>query len=437
MHWSGRSFGPAAAIRRLSANRLLRYNAIYLGGTLMAGGLGYVFHFATGRLLGPAAYAVVASALAALYILTLPALVVQIVSARFTSLAAARGQLGNIPRLLVQVSALGLGVGLPIAGAMAVFTGPLTGYLQISDRRVFYTLIVASLVAPLLTATRGALQGLRRFLALSINTVLDMAVRVGGATALILAGFGSLGGAAALVLGPFTAYAQSLFMFRGLRGAASGPRASFGQVSSYAATSAIAAIGTTYLYNADVVLSKHYLVATAAGIYAAASVLGRVAYFLGLTVTQVMFPEVATLHARDEPHFHVVDLSLGMLVAVSLGLMLVYAAVPGVVLLPFGGAFTPVEHYLWPFALALGLLAIANLLTNYFLSIGSARFAVPLILACVAETALISVFHAGVGQILWMVVITMAGLVSVLGGMYAAERLRTPAPKIESDQVPC
>ena len=178
-----------------------------------------------------------------------------------------------------------------------------------------------------------------------------------------------------------------------------------GQIGRYAAISTIAAAGTTYLYNIDVVLSKHYLVASDAGIYAAASVLGRVAYFLGVTVTGVMFPEVATLHARDEPHFHVVDLSLALLAGVSVALMAFYAFLPGVVLLPFGSAFTPVAHYLWPFALALGMLAVANLLTNYFLSIGSARFA--------------------------------GALVAALGALYLAERFRTRVPAIESDQVPC
>lgn len=423
---------------RLSSNRLLRYNAIYLAGTLAAGGLGYVFHFATGRLLGPAQYAVVASALSALYILTLPALVVQIVSARFTSLAVARGERGHLWPLLLQVSALGLGFGIPIAAILGVLAGPLTGYLQLSDQRVVYVLIAASLVAPLVAATRGALQGMQRFLALSINTMLDQAVRVVGATLLILSRFGAVGGTLALVLGPLTAYVQSLFMFGGPSvDAHMARRASFWQLGRYAAISAVAAVGTTYLYNVDVVLSKHYLVASAAGIYAAASVLGRVAYFLGLTITQVMFPEVATLHARDEPHFHVVDMSLGLLVGVSLLLMAFYAVLPGVVLLPFGGAFTQVENYLWPFAAALGMLAIANLLTNYFLSINSAKFAAPLIGACVAETVLISIFHSNVSQILWMVVISIGALVVVLGALYLMERVRTPAAAIESDEVPC
>jgi O-antigen/teichoic acid export membrane protein len=372
---------------------------------------------------------VVASAVAALYLLNLPALVLQTVSARYTSVAAGRNEAGGLPRLLLQVTALGLCAGLVLAGLLILFRGPLSAFLQITDQRVIPLLALASLVALVVGVTRGALQGFRRFVALSINTVLDMAVRVASAAGLILAGLGALGGVIALVLGPAVAYVESLLLFRGLRAQAVGERTPLGEVGRYAAISTIAAVGTTYLYNADVLLSKHYLSAEAAGIYAAASVLGRVVYFLGITIAQVMFPEVATLHARDEPHYHVVDLSLALLGAVAIGLTIFYAVLPGIVLLPYGAAFNPVRPYLWPFALALGLLSIINLFTNYLLSIGSARFAVPLIGACILETVLILRFHAGPAQIVEMVVLTMAALAAVLGAFYVIERaIPRPSP---------
>lgn len=423
MTWSGRPVSPRAALSAISSNRILRQNAIYLAGSLAAGALGYAFHFLTGRLLGPAQYAVIASAVAALYILNLPALVVQIVSARFTSVAAGRSQLGNVPGLVLQISGLGVVVGLLVSAGLLIFRAPLSAYLQVSDQRVIAVLAAASLITILVSTTRGALQGLRRFVALSINTALDMGTRVATATGLVLVGLGTLGGLLALVIGPLVAYVASLFLFGGFRAAERGQPARFAQVGGYAAMTTIAAVGTTYLYNVDVLLSKHYLVPAAAGIYAAASVLARVVYFLGLTVTGVMFPEVSTLHARDEPHYHVVDLSLALVGAVGVGLAVTYALVPGLVVLPFGSAFSPVRPYLWPFAVALGMLTVANLLINYFLSIGSVRFAIPLIAACILETGLIASFHAGPGQILEMVVFTMTALAAVLGAMYLVERL--------------
>ena len=420
-HWL-EATAPRGIVNWLRANRLIRFNAIFLTGSLATGVLGYVFHFATGRLLGPAQYAVVASAVAATYFINLPSLVVQTVTARFTSVAAGRGKLGNIPGLLLQFSALSLLVGVPIALGLVVFSGPLSSYLNISDTRVLYVLAATSLVALMVSATRGALLGLRRFIALSINTTLDVAVRIATAVGLVLAGLGAIGATLALVIGPAVAYAQSLFLFRGMHAEATGDRAGLGEVGRYAALTTVASIGTTYLYNSDVILSKHYLLAQDAGIYAAASVLGRVSLFLGLTVAQVMFPEVATLHAKDEPHFHVVDLSLAMVAGVGVVVAGIYAAVPGLVVLPFGSAFNPVRQYLWPFALALGLLSVSNLVITYFLSTGRARFVIPLVAACVIEPVLIVLHHDGPGAILQMVILTMAGLSVALLSLYGVDR---------------
>jgi O-antigen/teichoic acid export membrane protein len=416
-----------ALISRLRRDSLLRNTGIYLAGSLLAGLLGYVFHFVTGRLLGPAEYADVAAVLAALYIVSLPSLVVQIVSARFVSLAVGRGESGTIPRLLLRISAGSLAFGVAGALVLVLLAGPIAGYLQLPRVQLVYVLAVASATALLVTANRGALQGMRRFWALSGNTVLDLGLRVVTAIALISAGLGALGGILALLAGPAVSYLQGLFLVRqprAERGAVAGAGPSFSEVGRYTLSASIAAVGVTYLFNVDVILAKHYLSAEAAGIYAAGSVLARAVYFLGLTVAGVMFPEVATLHARNQAHFHVVDRSLLLLGLIAIGLAAAYLVLPGLVLLPYGHGYDPVRPYLGPFAVALGLLALSNLLVNYFLSVDSRRFALPLAGACVLETVLVVAFHRGVAQIVAVLVVSMAALFAALGALYVADRAR-------------
>src|SRR5206468_2232198 len=90
---------------------------------------GYVYHFAVGRLVGPAAYSVVAAAVGAASLLTLPALVLQLIAVRFTSVTAARGQLGPVRRLVRLLSGLSLGMGVPIAVVMLP-AGPAIAFAQ-------------------------------------------------------------------------------------------------------------------------------------------------------------------------------------------------------------------------------------------------------------------------------------------------------------------
>jgi O-antigen/teichoic acid export membrane protein len=423
---SARRLTPGALLRRLHQDALLRNSAIYLAGGVGAGLFGYIFHFATGRLLGPAGYAVVAAVLSALYLASLPGLVMQTVAMRFAGIHAGRGQLGAVPGLLARLTVGSLLLGLTGAVGLVVLAPAVAAWLHVSDPRAVYTLAVAAALGLLVTGNRGALQGLRRFAVLSANAVLDMGGRVVAAVALITAGAGVAGGLLALVIGPALAYLHSLFALRHLRAQPSGAAAPLAEVGRYAVGATVGAFGTTFIYNVDVLLAKHYLSPEAAGIYAGGAVLGRVVYFLGNTVVAVMFPEVATRHARSESHFGVVDRSL--LLVGSIGVLLIagYLALPGLVLLPYGPSFAAVTPYLGPFAVALTLLALSNLLVNYFLSIGSVRFVVPLVGACLLETLLIVLFHDGIGQILTMVVLSSGALAVAMGLVYAGDRLGRP-----------
>jgi O-antigen/teichoic acid export membrane protein len=416
--------------RRLMRHDVVRNNAIFLAGSVAAGFFGYAFHFIVGRMLGPTSYAVVAAAIAGLYLLTLPALAIQLVAARFASLASAHGNLGGVRPLLRQVNGLGLLIGGAIAVIVIAGGHAVALFLQLASTQVVVVLAISAMLGLLVSGTRGVLQGLRRFYALSANVMLDTGTRIVVAVALLLSGLGPIGAVLALTAGPALAYGQSFLLLRGLPARSPEPPIPLGQVLRYAAPVAVAVGGVTYLFNVDVLLAKHFLTPHAAGLYAAGSVLGRVVYFLGLTVAGVMFPEVAARHARDEAHYHVVDLSLGLVAGVGLALIAVYALLPGIVLSPYGAGFTGVKPYLWPFALGLTLLATANLLVNYFLSVNSTRFIAPLLGACVLETVLILAVHGTPAQILAMLVLTMVVLILALAVVYAVERRSAAARQL-------
>jgi O-antigen/teichoic acid export membrane protein len=407
---------------RLGGDRLIRNSAIYLTGSVGVGVVGYVFHFATGRLLGPASYAVVAAMVSALSLLSLPSIVLQTTAARYTSLLTARSDSGAVRRLLIQLSVACLAGVIVVGGVLVLLASPVAGYLHITDTHLVYLLALASAFALLLAITRGALQGLSRFVQLSLNTLLDMATRVAVAVGLILGGLGAVGAGIGLVAGPLLAYAQSLFLFRRFARSSSPGSPPLTDVGRYTLSAIVAAAGITYLLNIDVILAKHYLPAHESGLYAAGAVLGRVIFFLGMTVASVMFPEVTLLHARGEAHFHVVEKSLLLLGILSTGFILTYALLPGLVIGPFGETFTRVGPYLALFAIALSCFAMAVLFLNYFLSINNRRFIVPLVAAAALETFLIMAFHAGPRQVVVMVLLSMAALLGMLTLLYVMDR---------------
>ncbi|HEX6347809.1 MAG TPA: oligosaccharide flippase family protein [Candidatus Dormibacteraeota bacterium] len=422
-----------AAWSALRSDRYLRNNAIYLTGSVVAGAFGYVFHFVSGRLLGPAGYGVVAAAIAAIYLLTLPSLIVQLVSARFASLALAQRSPAQVGPLVRGLTLASLVFGSCVALVMIALAPVAARALQLGDVRVVYVLAPSTLLGLVVSVNRGVMQGLLRFGGLSVNVVVDTFSRVPAAATLILGGLGPLGGVAGVIAGPLLAYGHSLALLRGARSAGGGTQGAaaatgeqtdlrMAEVARYAAPTAVAVIGVTFLFNADVVLAKHFLSAEQAGVYAAGSVLARVVYFLGITIATVMFPEVAARHARDRKHYHVVDRSLAFLALIGIALTVVYTALPGLVLLPYGSGFASVQPYLGPFAVALSLLAVANLLVNYFLSVNSPRFVIPLLGACLLEVGLILLFHGSVAQVLIMLLATTGALAGTLLVLYRLER---------------
>jgi O-antigen/teichoic acid export membrane protein len=414
---------PPALVKRLQQDPVIRNGLIYLTGSVVVGLFGYVFHFETGRLLGPAGYAVVASAVAALYLLTLPVVGLQLVSARFTSIAVARNQGSTILPMLLRITGYSLVAGVPILALLVIFSNQVAQFLNLTDNRVVYALALAGLATLVVTINRGAIQGLRRFVALSVNMLIDLAGRLVLAGAFILLGFGALGAVAAIACGPALAYGQSfLLLRRTTTGSAVVDKVE--GLAGYTLLATLASVGTNYLFSADTLLAKHFLSAEAAGIYAASAVLARVVYFLGLAISGVMFPEVATLHARNEAHFHVVDLSLLVVGGMGLAMVAIYFLFPNLVLLPYGSSFAPARTYLGVFAVALTMLALGNLLINYFLSIARKSFLVPLLLGCILETVLIAFFHSSIFQILTMVLISVGLLLGGLAALYVRDRFR-------------
>jgi len=413
---------PRQLIARLKADPIIRNSAIYLTGSVLAGMLGYVFHFETGHLLGPSQYSVVASAIAALYLLMVPVVGLQFVSARFTSVAVAKGQSGSVIPMLLRLSTISILAALPVAAVLILLAPVVASFLNLPDRKVVYLLALAALCAILVTVNRGALQGMRRFVALSANMLTEMATRLALAAALIATGFGAFGALATLSAGAVVAYGQSFLMLRSARASFAKSEKMEG-LGSYAVLATIASIGINYIFSVDTLLAKHFLSSGAAGVYAAASVLARVVYFLGLSVAGVIFPEIAALHARNEAHYHVVDLGLLMVGAMGIALIIAYSLFPGLVLLPYGPSFSPARGYLGVFAVALTLLALSNLLINYFLSIARRLFALPLFGACILETVLIAIFHSSIWQILTMVVISLGLLAASMGAIYIIDRL--------------
>jgi O-antigen/teichoic acid export membrane protein len=410
---TGARLGLGRRLAQLRRNRLVRQNLILFVGGLVAGIGGFVYHAIAGRVLGPATYGQVAFLIAVYAVGTAPALILIVVLARYTATLAARGDAG-LSTLLTRTARL---VAIPCLLAVLVTTllaRPVAAFEHLNSTIPILILGFSIALIWQVAIPRGILQGLQRFPALSLNLSLELVVRTTAVFILLKAGYAVSGAMAAVFLGLAFCFVLGLYTLRDHFKKA-GTRVQLRVMAGFSVTAAAGIIGIQILYNQDVILAEHYLSGHDGGIYGGLNKIGTIMFFLTLSVSQVLFPRVVEAVAKEQHPGRILLSSAGILAALGGAAILVFAAVPGLVV---GILFGPAFRDATPYVFAVGIIGLAlsldNLLVQFFMAVHDRVFVPILALAVVAEGGLIFLFHARVGQIVLDVLVALLGLLVLL-----------------------
>jgi len=410
---TGARLGLGQRLAQVRRNRLVRQNLVLFIGGLVAGIGGFVYHAIAGRVLGPATYGQVAFLIAVYAVGTAPALILIVVLARYTATLAARGDDG-LRTLLTRTARL---VAIPCLAAVLLTTllaRPVAAFEHLNSTIPILILGFSIALIWQVAIPRGILQGLQRFPALSLNLSLELVVRTTAVFVLLKAGYAVSGAMAAVFLGLAFCFALGLYTLRDHFRRA-GARVQLRVMAGFSLTAAAGIIGIQILYNQDVILAEHYLSGHDGGIYGGLNKIGTIMFFLTLSVSQVLFPRVVEAVAKEQHPGRILLSSAGILAALGGGAILVFAAVPGlVVFILFGPAFRDATPYVFAVGIIGLALSLDNLLVQFFMAVHDRVFVPILALAVVAEGGLIFLFHARVGQIVLDVLVALLGLLVLL-----------------------
>jgi O-antigen/teichoic acid export membrane protein len=316
---------------------------------ILANGLSYVLLLVAAHLMGPPDYGTLSSLLGLLLISAIPMLALQTVAARRAATDA--GSAGIVR---------GTAVIGTIAAVVLVALSPLIAlFLRLGT--VIGILLVAATVPlnSILGTAMGVAQGRRQFRRLAALIVMATGGRSAGGLVGLVVGrsphatlIGSLIGtavAATMVATsgrPITAHRSSLR-----------DRANAGVMIE--TVNAAYAHGTFLLLTSlDVLLARHVLSSSAAGVYAVGSVVTRAAVWLPQSVVTLMFASLADVatHGRTARRACAVVLSVGcVLVAGAAGLGTLVVTVVG------GSRYHARDQHIWLFAMLGSLLAMLQL----------------------------------------------------------------------------
>jgi hypothetical protein len=447
---------PAAASRR----SLPRDALVLAVAMAVANATNYGFSLAMAFLLGPAAYGALGALLALVLVGSVPGVALQAVVARRTALlrqeagqdAAATWQ-GT--RWLVDRAGVAL-------AAVTVLAAPaLVAFLHLDSAVPVLWLALALAPTPLLFAVQGLLQGRERFGALAVVMVAGAAAKLAAGLALVAAGFGVAGALAGVAAGGALAALAGLRLARPgaprpvppqARPGASQPAPQAGsalrpdQPAKQARQgrrpgpegagvrdlwrevggATVGLLGLFLLANLDVLLARHYLDATASGLYALGAVVAKVAFWGPQFVTTLVFTRLVV--AADPRRL----LGRSALLVAGFGGLLAAALAAAVRL----GLDVPVlgQGYaglgpLLPLFAALGTgQALVQLLLFEGIATRDRRMGRAVAGALAAEAALVAVaMHGSVAQVVTAALAVVAALV-VAGWWLLRRRLAPRAP---------
>jgi O-antigen/teichoic acid export membrane protein len=180
---------------------------------------------------------------------------------------------------------------------------------------------------------------------------------------------------------------------------------------------AVLMVTTTTMGFADVLLVKHFFPSEQAGLYAAASLCGKILFYFVGFVPSVLIPQATLRHARGERTRRILWAAMLFILTVSVIGIVVFLHFGGTVLhILTGSAFDAALPLLPAYAGAMAALAMTISLGSYGISTHRLAFVVPLLLATLATIALIALVHPTLERVVAELLIgnvVMASVVAV------------------------
>jgi O-antigen/teichoic acid export membrane protein len=410
-------------IARIRNSDLVRHGAIAFAGVVIASAANYLFYILISRRAGVETYGVVTSLISAILVLSAPATVVQLIAARLAADLEARGDVAALRKLSdgVTLWTAAFAAVFVVAGVLA--RQPLADFFHLTSAGPIVISAITFGLLTIVTAQRGVLQGAHHFGDFSASQALDGITKLAVGVPLVVP-FGASGGLLGLAASQAVALAYSLYAFRARFGMLRAPlaldRKLIARVVSHVG---LGQITFTVLAFYDVPLIKHAFDARTAGLYAAASLVGRALLAILSFVPIVIMPKATARAAAGHSPLPMLGAALGLSVAVvGVAVLAGWIDPTAVITLIAGRAFGGAAPIVLPYLIADGALALANVVAAYKMGLHRYDFVIPALAVAALEITTFAFWHP---TLMAAVFVLLAGHVALL--CVTLFRLNAPA----------
>lgn len=367
----------------LVTSKLARASSLMFVATIAGGVLGYVFQVLMGRLLSIADYGLFVTLMALFAVIGVPLGALNMVVARKASEYRAKNQPERLAAMFWWVNKRVFWTGAVVILCASPFVAVMRDYFRLDSIVpvwIFLLMVFAALFGPVNSAFLQALQGFRW---LAANGVTGHGFKIIFCVALVFAGFGLNGALMGTVLALFATW---LMTFLPIRHAVT-PSAGAGRVGRHLSFKSaipvlIANLAFVVMTQLDMVLVNYYFDSDQAGLYAAASILGKAVMYLPGAIVIAMFPMVAENESRGLSSAHLFFNAMGLTAALSgAGALFYLFFADGIMPLLYGHKYQAATELLRYYGFAILPMTLVMVAEHFLIAKGRVIFAYIMMLA--------------------------------------------------------
>lgn len=422
----------------MTRSRFLKDNIIFMSGTLLAGFLGYLFHFLVARKLSVPEYGEMQSVFSLVAMSAVFASGFSYFVIKYSSFFAAKNDYFANSEFISYLNKKILKVVIAVSVLLLVFSPIIRDILHLSDIWGIVAGIGAVFFGTVVVAFQESLRAWQKFFAIAVIVV------TGAATKLLFGyGFASFFGKASpvvfsLTLSSFFGWLAVLYFWKKMKNEARQEESrrwedyvQKSKIWKNAIQIFLFSFASAIILNIDVLLVKSLTTSEMAGYYAALSILGKIILLLNVSVVGVALPQACKDgHEGKRLRPKIFLVSLFLMIAIGLTIIAVFYFIPGVLIAAlFGQKYQAVSGSLWLFGVLALILSLLRFEADLAFARHDFRINYLLLFTAIVMTLSICRFHNTLSNIAVSVSVSLlVGYIMaiVLNNFYDNKKLSEP-----------
>ena len=392
----------ATLFNTIRSNKVISSSLVLVIGGFLGSLTNYFYHLSMARFLGPKDYGILESLISVVYQLSIPLTTISIVITKYVSGFKGQNRTKTIESFFWKVNKKIL-LCLPLIFIFIFISAPVISSFLHFPSPVLVILVGMSFVLSIfVTLGRSFLQGLSKFLLVSVAGFSDGLIRLLAALLLVFLGLGLFGAVFSFFIASILSVSITLYLVRNLmKGNRYEPIPEKKEMFRFIFPVFFTNLAITSLITSDIILVRHFFPPFEAGLYSALSTLGKMIFFAASPVTTVILPMVSEAQAANENFKRIAASGLALIGLIIAGSVVVLGFFPKImVMVLFGEKYLAMVPLVINFSVAIAIFTINVALLNIFLALKITLPTIFVSLTALLQIIMIILFHQSLGIII-------------------------------------